>query len=64
MHLKFIESFSILGSSSDIPEDLLMSFNRFVCLLYGDNALTSVDICRYMCIFFNIAYDNFYELSI
>ena len=49
---KFIESFSILGSSSDINEDLVISLHRFVCLLYGDNALTSVDNWRYICVYF------------
>ena len=42
-HPEFIESFSTLGSSSDISEDLMISLNRFVCLLYGDKASTSVD---------------------
>lgn len=45
---EFIESFSSLGRSSDVPEDLVISLNRFVCLLYGDKMSTGVDDCRYV----------------
>lgn len=47
-HLKFVESFSQLGRSFIISEDLVISLNSFVCLLYGDKISTNVDDCRYI----------------
>ncbi|CAB4000504.1 Hypothetical predicted protein [Paramuricea clavata] len=37
----FVQSFCDLGKSSTLSQDLVMSLNVFVCLLYGDNE------CRY-----------------
>lgn len=46
-HPTFVETFSDLGRSSAIPENLVSSLNAFVCSLYGDKASTNVNDCRY-----------------
>ena len=43
---KFVETFSDLGRSSVLSEELVLSLNAFVCLLYGDQDSKNVDDCR------------------
>lgn len=43
----FVQSFCDLGKSSTLSQDLVMSLNVFVCLLYGDKSSKTVDECRY-----------------
>ena len=42
------KSFSDLGKSSTPPEDLVISLNVFVCLLYGKKSSQTVNECRYV----------------
>ena len=46
-HPTFVDTFSDLGQSSTIPENLVSSLNAFVCFLYGDKGARNVDDCRY-----------------
>ena len=42
-----MEIFSQVGRSAEVSEELIISLGEFVCLLYGDQASTCVDECRY-----------------
>ncbi|CAB4017441.1 Hypothetical predicted protein [Paramuricea clavata] len=42
----FVQSFCDLGKSSTLSQDLVMSLNVFVCLLYGDKSSKTIDECR------------------
>ena len=42
-----MEIFSQVGRSAEVSEELIISPGEFVCLLYGDQASTCVDECRY-----------------
>ena len=44
----FAKSFCDLGKSSTLSEDLVVSLNVFVCLLYGDTSSRTVNECRYV----------------
>ena len=43
----FVQSFCDLGKSSILSEDLVISLNAFVCLLYGDKSSKTADECTY-----------------
>lgn len=46
-NLEFVKTFSELGRSATMSDDMVISLNKFVCLMYGDKAAASVDECRY-----------------
>ena len=44
---QFVDTFSLLGSSFPLSDNLARQLEKFTCLLYGDKSSSSVNECRY-----------------
>eukprot|EP00794_Sanderia_malayensis_P001349 gene1349-biopygen1081 len=47
LEAEFIRLFSVLGSSSQVSDDLANGLEKFVCVLYGNKRISSVNLLRH-----------------
>eukprot|EP00794_Sanderia_malayensis_P010661 gene10661-biopygen8528 len=47
LEAEFIRLFSVLGSSSQVSDDLANGLEKFVCVLYGNKRISSVTLLRH-----------------